>query len=375
MPFGERPAQAVDAAQFAGLMAPFGVQGVQRVAVGVSGGADSLALAVLLAEWGRACAIDVVALTVDHGLRDESADEARMVGTWLDDLSIVHHILPWLIEGERAAVTSGVQAQARTARYRLMGEWCRTHGVAHLFVAHHLSDQAETFIMRLRRASTLFGLAGMAPQRDLGHNFGGVRLCRPLLSVAKVQLEATLNRRNLHWVNDPSNANPAFERVRTRTLIQALEHEGVTPERLAGAARAAARICEILDRAAVQFEAMHSHPNEKGGLDLTASAFVALPLVLRERVLSRVLQRVGGQIYPSRPAKVARLVGRLVGHMSTFEGGTLGGCLVTYRGTIFSISPEPSRKGAQKVRKVGNFTCSPLPRTDKHLTSQILGGV
>ena len=378
MPNRETPSKPLSPAEFDRLMAPFDVPSAAHVAVAVSGGADSLALALLLADWARArgaqtLGTQVTALTVDHALRTGSDVEALKVGAWLSALGINHSILTWKDGGALSSgVQAGIQARARDARYALMAGWCRTHGVKQLFVAHHLGDQAETFVMRLRRASTLFGLAAMAPMRQIH----GINVCRPFLEVTKARLEATLRGRHQAWVEDPSNANPAFERVRTRALIQRLGVEGVTPARLAGAAGAAGRVTKILDRAAAAFETMAVTSHAGGGFHMEGGAFQALPQVVRERVLSQLLNRVGGQVYAPSPAKLERLAR----WMTSADGAggtarTLGGCVVRRGDGGYSIVPEPPRKHVPQAKKARFFASAPLSRPAKRLTSQAHTGV
>lgn len=371
MPDRERRFEPIAAAEFERLMVSFDVKPAERVAVAVSGGADSLALTLLLADWAAVRGCKIVALTVDHGLRAQSRAEALRVASWLLDAGIEHHILNW---HDGNAGMSGMQARARDARYGLMAGWCLAHGVRQLFVAHHLGDQAETFVMRLKRASTLFGLAAMASKRERY----GVWLCRPLLAVPKTRLLATLEFRGQAWVEDPSNLNCAFERVRTRALIAKLHGEGVTPERLAGAARAAGRVTEILDRAASAFEAAavapHLSHGLEGGFDMDKAAFQALPQALRERVLSRLLRSLGGQAYAPSPAKLERLALWMGANTAGDPARTLGGCVVRRADNAFVILPEGARRRPYAAKKRGFFACAPLPRADKRLTSQVLGG-
>ena len=153
-----------------------------KVAIGVSGGADSLALVLVLAELlGKE---RIVALTVDHKLRSESTEEANYVTDLMQNLGIEHHILTW--EGEKP--TQGIEEAARIARYNLIYDWCRQNEVNTLCVAHHLLDQVETFFIRLHRGSGLTGLCGMSAVgvwKDL-------RIVRPLLDVHPQELREYL---------------------------------------------------------------------------------------------------------------------------------------------------------------------------------------
>ena len=166
-----------------------------EIAVAVSGGPDSLALAILLDRWARRRGGRAIALTVDHGLREESAAEARRVGRWMRGRGIAHHILVW--RGRKPK--HGVQAAARDARYALLESWCRRHAILHLALAHHRDDQIETFLMRLGRGSGLDGLAAMPAIAERG----GVRLLRPLLDIDKARLVASLAAMGQGWIEDP----------------------------------------------------------------------------------------------------------------------------------------------------------------------------
>src|SRR5689334_5885658 len=127
-------------------------------AIAVSGGGDSVALMHLLAAWARRRKRQAPAIvTVDHGLRAGSAGDARKVARWAKAAGLKPHALRW--EGPHP--NSDVEAQARQARYRLMGEWTRAHDITALYIAHTLDDQAETFLLRLIRGSGLDGLAAM----------------------------------------------------------------------------------------------------------------------------------------------------------------------------------------------------------------------
>ncbi len=197
----------------------------EPLAVACSGGPDSLALAILAAEAfpGR-----VHGLIVDHGLRAESAAEAAQTQGWLTALGIPSEILVWT--GDKPA--SGIQAAAREARYRLLLQGCDRINTGYLLLAHHQDDQAETFLMALGRGAGLNGLAGMATTR----NQKGMTYVRPFLAIPKSRLVATLTARGQRWIEDPSNENDRFDRVRLRKQMAALAEAGLTPDLLAAAA-------------------------------------------------------------------------------------------------------------------------------------------
>ena len=194
------------------------------VAVAVSGGPDSMALTLLADRWARGRGGRIVGLTVDHGLRPESAEEARTVAGWLAARGIAQATLCW----QGAKPMSGIQAAAREARYRLLAGWCREQGVLHLVTAHQREDQAETHLIRLRAHSGGDGLAAMSAVRALP----GCRLIRPLLAVPKARLLALLAAERQPFLSDPSNLSPVFERgrLRRRNYVITGPSEGGSPE-------------------------------------------------------------------------------------------------------------------------------------------------
>ena len=295
-----------------------------RVAVAVSGGPDSLALLLLAHRWAGARGGSAIGLSVDHRLRPESPSEIRQVHRWLKARGLPHHTLVWR---HQSLPTGGLQVRAREERYRLLTRWCRGRGILHLALAHHAGDQAETVMMRLARGSGVDGLAGMSAV--LAHD--GVRLIRPLLLVDPDRLRATLRAVGQPWIEDPSNNNLGFERVRWRRFIP--------PEQRVPMARAAGeigrerverewRLAEILASASIEAAGHLSLPLEPL---LTAAPEQALA------ALSRCLIAVGGRLHPARRENLERLLANLA------AGGparTLGGCRVVRRGDRLSIMPE-----------------------------------
>ncbi len=210
-------------------------------AVGVSGGPDSMALTKLLSGWAVQNGKNVHALTIDHGLRAESADEALKVAGWVSGWpSVTHTILKW--EGEKPQ--NHIQEEARTARYQLMSKYCRENGINHLFLAHHQDDQAETFLLRLAMGSGLDGLAAMRPVHTYNND---LILMRPLLSIPKDRVMATCAAQGIDFVSDPSNKSENFARVRLRKSLSALEAEGLSSKRLAVTSERLDRARQTLD--------------------------------------------------------------------------------------------------------------------------------
>jgi tRNA(Ile)-lysidine synthase len=198
---------------FARLMenfAPF----PDKLALAVSGGPDSMALAFCVKRWARR---DCVALIVEHGLRAESAEEAKQVKQRLQNMGIPAEVMPW----EHEDGLTRLHEKAREARYGLLTEACHRLGAGDLLTAHHQGDQAETILMRLAKGSGIDGLAGIAPQsaRD------GIRLLRPFLSLPKERLIATCEAACIDMVTDSSNKSEKYARGRLRKIMPLLASE------------------------------------------------------------------------------------------------------------------------------------------------------
>ncbi len=324
----------IDAGALLRAAAPF--EPAPRIAVAVSGGADSMALALLAARWAGAHGGRATALIVDHGLRPGSAAEALRVAGWLDHLGIDRRILTW--RGTKPK--SGIQAAAREARYGLLTAWCRRHGVLHLLVGHHLEDQAETFILRLDRGSGLDGLAAMPGVAETPW----LRIVRPLLALSRADLRDFLAAENQEWIEDPSNRDAAFARVRVRCALSALDagrdgDDGVE-RRLAHAASRLGHARHALERetAGLLARAVTIYPTGHAMVDMAAIAGAASEIGMR--ALSRIVTCIGGRAYAPRRERLERLHARLADG-GLRRGATLGGCLLSPRRDGVLVAREP----------------------------------
>lgn len=327
-------ATPVAAAEFDALMTSFApFERAPRIAVGVSGGADSLALTLLADSWVRPRGGALFAITVDHRLRPRSTAEAAQLGAWLGARRIAHRVLVW--DGPRPR--GGVQEAARSARYRLLEEWCAGNGVLHLLLAHHRQDQAETLLLRLARGSGLDGLAGMSRIVERA----SCRILRPLLEIPPARLLATLEAERQPWIEDPSNQDRAFARVRLRQSIPLLAEEGLTTERLAATAGRLGRARAALEGgvAALLGKAAALHPAGFAQLDVARMA--EAPDEVGLRALAAVLAMIGGTEYPPRLMRLERLYHAL-STKTLGRGRTLGGCRVLPRRGAVLVCREPA---------------------------------
>jgi tRNA(Ile)-lysidine synthase len=300
-------------------------------AVAVSGGGDSVALMHLLARWaGKARKSAPVVVTVDHGLREGSAADARRVLRWAKDLGLKAKVL----RRTGARPTSDIEAAARAARYRLMGEWLRAQKLSALYVAHTGDDQAETFLLRLARGSGLDGLAAMRPLSPYPMaGFPDLTVVRPLLGFHRDALREHLSAASHAWLEDPMNGEDRFARVRLRKLLPALEEAGLTRARIVDAAAHLARARAALEEvtAAVLARAVR---REASAVHIDSAALTAAPREIALRALAELLMAVSGQQYRPRFERLERLFDAL-------RDGTLGG-----GATLHGCRLVPSRRGA-----------------------------
>lgn len=330
-----------------------------RVAVAVSGGSDSVALMHLVAACAAKDIARVTILTVDHRLRPESAEEARRVGEMARATRFSRHqILTW----DGAHPATGIQAAARDARYRLLGTYCRENGIGALLTAHTRDDQAETVLMRLARGTGIDGLGAMASVRRLDD---GIAQYRPLLGVSRADLRAYLQSTGAHWIDDPSNDNPAFERIRWRQARAALDDLGLTDRTLALTANRAARAAAALDWATVN--AVHDagvrYAWSPLGFAVVSRAWLGtLPSEIRLRVLGTLIEALGGQGAPQPLAALESAVEGLCNAQSPMRRGfTLNGAMVRAAGDKITVLREPigARRGQPVPQSVSALRIVP----------------
>ena len=302
-----------------------------------------MALLVLARRWAAGAGIRLAALTVDHGLRAEAAAEASRVAEWCAARRIEHRTLEWRGDKPSAAI----QQAARAARYELMVRWCRDHGFVHLLLAHHLGDQAETLLMRMQRGSGVAGLAGMpaVALRD------GVRVVRPLLAIPRDRLLATLEAVGQDWLEDPSNHDWRFARVRIRHTAAQLAERGVGAGDIGRVAVALGRVRAARERELADLAGRAVAIFPEGYAEVDGEAFRQAAPVPARRLLSTVLRTVGGRPYEPRSRRLERLAAALeTGRPARRH--TLGGCLVEPAGNGFRVCREP--RAIRAVQKLGS---------------------
>ncbi len=314
----------LSAAEFSELMADIGgFDGKRNVCVAVSGGADSMALLLLASLWAKSQNAKIVALTVNHNLREEAAGEAKQVKAWCENLGVEHHTLNWQY---RAKPTAAIQETARAARYKLLTDFCLQHNISNLLTAHHAGDQAETLFFRLARGSGMIGLSAMLPVTTIN----SVRLLRPLLTIRKERLIASLQSSGQAWIEDPSNHDLRYSRVRIRKQLEAIENQEIFYERVTA-------ICQSFAKARKHIESLlvnYMDNNIKFHSDGSALANFTLEnksSLLPYLAVERTIKLLANHSKPLRSEKINNLIAWLYDDHSKQKKRTLAGLIFNKR--------------------------------------------
>jgi tRNA(Ile)-lysidine synthase len=304
------------------------------VGVAVSGGSDSTALLIIAAGWAERSGRPLRAATVDHGLRSESAAEAAGVAALCRKLRIPHETLT--ADG-LVAKRGNLPAAARDARLALLAGWAVRHELAAVLLGHTLDDQAETVIMRLARGSGVEGLSAMQAERI----WAGVRWLRPLLGIRRTALRDVLRQRRVQWVEDPTNEDSGYDRVRARAALAALAPLGIDSEGLAATAMRLQRQRRVLERAMRELAARARHWGALGEAWLDPQALAADEVDTALRLLADTLQRLSGAPYRPRYRALAGALDRLLAGPTA--DATLSGCVLRRRrGGPVLVCREPA---------------------------------
>ena len=294
--------------------------------VAVSGGGDSMALLHMLAERGAG----LRAVTVDHGLRDESAAEAAMVAEACRNLGIPHTTIKW-VGWDRSG---NLQDEARRARIRLISGWASAQGISHIALGHTMDDQAETVLLRLARGSGVDGLSGMAARRL----HGSVTWVRPLLHARRADLRTYLTTKRIDWIDDPSNEDPKYNRIKARQALDVLVSIGIEAKSLAATADRMRDARTALEYATAQLADECVAVSDVGEVRINATIFNAAPDEIRFRLLAASLQWISGAPYRPRFDSLRNLLGGALE-----SGQTLHGCTIRSHAGNIVVRREPAR--------------------------------
>ncbi len=299
----------------------------KRIGVAVSGGGDSVALLCLIVDFAKDQNIEVHAVSIDHGLREAAADEVRAVTELCARLGVPHHVEYWRTwDG-----TGNMMAEARNARYTLLADWGVANGIDTIALGHTANDQAETVMMRLARGSGVDGLSAMAARRVND----GVTWLRPLLGIERRELRYYLQERGEMWIEDPTNEDRDFERIRMRDALRLLEPLGFSTQTLVDVANNMSKAREALDWQTF-LAARDISRISFGAIAIELKMYRTLPEEVARRMILRALVWLSGADYPPRRGAVAYAM-QAIREGRTF---TLEGCQISREDEILWIARE-----------------------------------
>jgi tRNA(Ile)-lysidine synthase len=306
------------------------VGGPTTIVVGVSGGVDSMSLVHLLDAFcsNYPSSLNIVAVTVDHNLRDSSAHEARSVNEYLASRGITHIIRKWDSPNKS-------ENRARNARYDILFDVCREVNSKYLLLGHHSDDNIETFIMRLSRGSGPDGLAGIPEMRDSGD----IRIIRPLLGIEKSKLYEYCRTYNIPWFEDSTNHDESNTRSIIRAKLPELEKLGFRKEALLSTVK------QLHDQKAYIDRVMNDILKDActyyyGCAYLKLNKLRTVDQYILNRIVATVLQKIGGGQYKAAKEKIDKLVLHILSGNNFTK--TLSHCIINVdnsHGVVF-IKPE-----------------------------------
>ena len=182
-----------------------------QIAVGVSGGPDSMALLILLNNWIKKNNGSLIALIVDHGIREDSKNESKVIKKYLTNYKIQSHIF----SVNKRDVNKKNMNEARENRLKKLVDFCKANNIFHLFIGHHYDDNLETFILRKIAGSNFEGLSGIKIKSILN----GIQILRPMIVFKKKNILEYNHNNKISYLNDPSNNNLKYSRVAVRNFL------------------------------------------------------------------------------------------------------------------------------------------------------------
>lgn len=302
------------------------------MAVGVSGGVDSVALLHWLVEIGA----DVVCLHVNHNLRPSAGVEAQYVADLCKKLGVECHIFSW--DGEKPE--TGLEDAARVARYKFMTDFCHKNKIKIILTAHQADDQIETFWMNLGRGSGVYGLAAM---RDVGE-MDGIKIVRPLLGVFRRELRDYCDTRGIKYFADEMNDDPHYTRVKIRQNRHLVgDALGISDERILLAIQNMGRVRETLEN---YVDKLVARVMLDGRAIFSESFLFDQSPDIRLKFLGTIIQMVGGDRYQPRLNSLVGAVDKLHDDCKF----TIGHCTVRrFRGRILVV--REGKKTSFRIRK------------------------
>ena len=304
-------------------------------AIAVSGGSDSLCLAYFSKIYSNEFKNKIHVLIVDHKLRKESNKEVLKVKEILKKKGINSKTLNW----KGKIPSSNIQRNARNMRYSLLSNYCHKKKIKYLITAHHMDDQIENFFIRLLRGSGLAGLSSMSDSVNYNNN---LKIIRPFLSLKKRDLKYVTQNFFKTYINDPSNKDEKYLRVRIRKYRKSMEKEGLDTNKIIKTVNNLLSANKALNH--YKKQALHKHVSflSKNKCLVNKKIFNEEAEEIIFKSFSDILSLVSGKYYPPRSRKILNLINNV--KKAKFNKSTLGGCVILRKDNFLLFSKEPKIK-------------------------------
>ena len=329
----------------------------ETVVVATSGGPDSVALLLTLAEVvrSRRLPVTLVVAHLHHGLRDSTADADQVfVENLAARLGLECETARADVRAEAAAAGIGIEEAAREARRRFLADVARRRGATRVALGHTIDDRAETVLFNVLRGTGVEGLAAMPPRAPLDET-RGIEIVRPLIDVARADILAFLQAAGQPWREDETNASAAFTRNRLRHEILPLVRDAVNPKaddalaRLADQAAAAGDVlADALD--AVWRQIVRETPAAPpGAILIDADDFAPLRPWLQGAILRRAVERLGGGLKHMSAERTRAAVEALLARTVAGPVDLPGGLVAQRRRRVIRIGEDNAERGMQNA--------------------------
>lgn len=274
----------------------------EKIAVAVSGGSDSLALTLLLHKWAILNKVDLTAITVDHNLRPESKNEADAVHKFMEAEKIKHVILTY----DGKIPSSNIENIARNYRYKMIFKYMNDNDIKTLFIGHNKDEEIETFLLNLTRGSGVYGLSGISEisKRD------DITIIRPMLVFTKNEIKEFLTNNNIIWIEDPSNNDEKYKRVKIRKLKSVFENLGLSTDRIKNTIENMKLTRELYDFY-INDCIKKSVKIIDNNVEIFVSEILQFPKTIILKVLGQIVKNASGNNYPPRLKNILLLYDKI----------------------------------------------------------------
>ena len=302
----------------------------ENFGVAVSGGPDSLALAFLAKIYSIKRKLVPKFFIVDHKLRTESTKEAKVVKDLLKRILITPEILTW--KGKKPS--KNIQSLARIKRYELIYKQCDKYKIKNILIGHHQDDLFENFFIRLLRGSGLKGLISL----DKENKIGDKNLLRPLLDQKKEDLVFLSKNVFNFYIQDPTNNDEKYQRIKIRKLIKELQKNGLDKNKFFKTIKNLKYSNKVVNFYVSENLKKNTFFSNRSNKLILNKIFFHQPYEVVFRALSESIKLIGKKYYSVRGKKLDKIIKDIENNQS-FRA-TLGGCIIEKVNETVIISKE-----------------------------------